>query len=964
MTTQQSDIKESKTSFKIIFGVYLKTGKRRIVTSVITGAIIFLVLTTFFMTWYSLRYDSFYNYIDQNHEWSKDEKISVFGTEYIYDSYSIGENYLNSAITEVTGKLDELVPGIRENYTAGMRFNIYTNSTGGEIITNDLISLDNSSTQVLSTCLTEGRMPENYTEIVYYQKDSTTNITLNDVIPFQAIGYSFDFTEKMLNCTIVGIVKNVENTLHQKGISIDFLVDPDAYFYYEDASDNEQFFTNPDYMNDVINYYPQISSTFSAGLDFDYQISINHIKNIRQITEKIIEFQRSFYDFNYLPGYYVVFCEDLVGAFRNFETIWLKQTISVFASSLPLLFLFGVIIVETFNIGSFEQESKFRLLKTHGLEFKTLRKMLILENFITASTSLLGGFSLGLLVGFLVFLKLDISQEVSYIAAAIEPFIVLGLVVLFLGFFIFGLVIQYIHAKRTSETATEQYKGTRKGKRRKLLRKIFGASEVIFLIPGLILSAIGIIGFLTIGAATPFDSGANPVTTALMWFLITFGILFILTSLFLFISRLLKLIWTALGNKIWKTTKSYFALTLKHLAIYNKNYQRMVLAMFILGLGVTPGFIISKSIDNHHSLEANLTVGCSDLVIEDWDTTKKILKGNISQVEGVESLTEISITTMEVFSSTDIWIWDSYNIRFFTIHNITEYLQVVNLSKLEDGYSENDIEQLSTNLTYMMSRKYAKNNDFDKDAIFKTTMITSQLHEPYSMTYINSFKYYPLLPRTATSLIDIFTADKREFDLILSKTTTELLVNRSDNSVTKKGYLLINAKQDANLTNIKNEISKDFSFTAKTIDDVNVDLNESVSRFAQVFLIITSILTLLAVFFFGFISAINIYRQRLRIIESEFQIGAQRRQIWGSFTLEVLLVIPIPIAISMAIGIPIINLLSASVLNITEAFTKFVPWMPWWIILIISATGIIALVSSWLLKIIPLVKSYKPIKQE
>ncbi len=964
MTTQQSDTKESKTSFKIIFGVYFKTGKRRIITSAITGAIIFLVLTTFFMTWYSLRYDSFYNYIDQNHDWREDEKTSVFGTEYIYNSYSIGNNYLNSAITEVTAKLDELVPGIRGNYTAGMRFNIYTNLSSFEIITNDLISLDDSSTQVLSTCLTEGRMPENYTEIVYYQKGSTTNITLNEIIPFQAIGYTSEFSEKMLNCTIVGIVKNVENILLKNGISIDFLFDPDAYYFYEESSDAEQFFTNPDLMDDVINYYPHISSTFSAGLDFDYEISISHIKNIRQITEKIIKFQRSITSFNSLPGYYVIFCEDLINAFRNFEAIWLKQTISVFASSLPLLFLFGVIIVETFNIGSFEQESKFRLLKTHGLEFKTLRKMLILENFITASTSLLSGFSLGLLVGFLVFLKLDISKEVNYIAAAIEPFIVLGLVVLFLGFFIFGMLIQYIHAKKTSETATQQYKGKRKGKGRKLIRKIFSASEVMFLIPGIILSAVGIIGLTTIMFSGEFGSAVNPALAALMWFLITFGILFTLTSLFLFISRLLNLIWTALGNKIWKNTKSYFALTLKHLAIYNKNYQRMVLAMFILGLGITPGFIISKSIDNHHTLEAQLTVGCSDLVIENWDVTKKILKGNISQIEGVQSLTEISITTMEVFSTIDIWSWDSYNIRFFTIQNITEYLQVVDLSTLEDDYSENDIEQLSTNLTCMMSRKYAKRNDFDKEAIFKTTMITSKQHEPYTMAYVNSFEYYPLLPRTAPSFIDRFFADKREFDLILSKTTTELLVNRSDNSVSKKGYLLINAKQDANLTKIKNEISKDFSYTAKTIDDVSNDLDKKVSQYAQVFLIITSIITLLAVFFFGFISAINIYRQRLRIIESEFQIGAQRRQIWGSFTLEVLLVIPIPIAISMAIGIPIINLLSASVLNITEGFVKFVPWMPWWIILVIIATGIIALVSSWLLKIIPLVKSYKPIKQE
>lgn len=956
MTAQQSDTKDGKTSFKIIFGVYLKTGKRRIITSVITGAIIFLVLTTLFMTWYSLRYDSFYTYIDQNHDWKNDEKISAYGTEYIYGEYSLDNNYLNLSIAEVTEKIDELVPGIRANFTAGMRFNVYTNLTGNEIISNDLIALDNSSTQVLSTCLTEGRMPENYTEIVYYQKDSTANISLNMIIPFQAVGYTLEFSDKMLNCTVVGIVKNVENILYQKGISTDFLHDPDSY-YYEDTSDNKQFFTYSNYLDDIIIYYPQISSTFTVGLDFDYQISINHIKNIRQITKQLQDFQWNNPSFKYLPGYYIYFCGDLLSAFLSFEKLWLKQTISVFSASLPLLFLFGVIIVETFNIGSYEQESKFRLLKTHGLEFKTLRKMLLLENLITASASLITGVSFGLLVGYLVFLGSDISNEVNYITAAIEPLIIIGITVLFLGFFVFGIIIQYLHAKKTSTTASGQYKG----KRKKLLRKLFATSEVTFLIPGLLMSAVGFIGLTSMGFFGSYELEASPIIIALMWFIASFGILFTLTSIFLIISRLLNLIWSALGNKIWKTTKSYFALTLKHLAIYNKNYQRMVLAMFILGLGITPGFILTKSIDNHNTLEAKLTVGCADLVVENWDVTNEALKGNISRVEGVESLTPILISTMESFSFFDMG--DSYKIRFFAIHNITEYLQVVNLSSLDDGYSKTDIEQLSTNLTYMMSRKYAKGKDFDKGVTFKTTMITSELFEPYSMLYLNSFDYYPLLPRITKSSDDMFYTDTIEFDLILSKTTSELLLNKTENSVTKKGYLLINAEHDANLTKIKNEI-KGFSYEAKTIDDVMIDLDKSVSHYARILLIISTIITLLAISFFGFISAINIYRQRLRIIESEFQIGAQRRQIWGSFTLEVLLVIPIPIAISMAIGIPAINYLSGSVLNATEIFKKFVPWIPWWIILIVIAIGIITLVSSWLLKMIPLVKSYKPIKQE
>ncbi len=964
MTTQQSDTKESKTSFKIIFGVFLKTGKKRMITSIITGAIIFLGLTTFFMTWYGLRYDSFYTYIDQNHPWNKDENISVFGIEEIYGNYSIENNLLDLAIAESTQKIDKLVPGIRGNYTAGMRLDLYTNSSDNtEILTNDLISLDISSTQTLSSCLTSGRMPENYTEIVFYKKSSNSNVSINDIISFHAFGASSDFSKKTLNCTVVGILQNVREILYSKGVSADFLIQPDDYFFWDPGaktSDNDQFFSKDFFMDDILNYFPGIISKFVIGVDFDYQISIAHIKNLRKISKDLAKVQYSYDEsFDYFPGYYVTFCDDLVNAFGNFERQWMGQTISVFASSLPLLFIFGVIVVEIFNIGSFEQESKFRLLKTHGLEFKMIRKMLILENFITTSSSLITGFSLGLLTGFLVFLKLGISKEVTYIGAVFEPLIVIGTLVLFFGFFIFGLIIQYSHAKKTSETATEQFKS----KRRKLMKKIFATSEVMFLNAGMLLTFAGLFGKIIVEFFSYTSAAVNPAIDFLIWFVLVFGILFILTSIFLLISRLLNLMWSAIGNKIWTNTKSYFALTLKHLAIYNKNYQRMVLAMFMLCLGITPGLIIHKSIENHNVLEAKLTVGCSDFVIDDWDITNDVLKANISSIEGVENTTKVSISKMQVITYDDPWSTYSYNIRFYTIHDISEYLQVVNLSIIDDGYSEKDLEKLSTNLTYMMSRSYARAEKLDKKAIFKTTMITSEAYEPYSMELINSFDYFPLLTVVKSSLGNLLFPTK-QFDLVIGGTTSGMLLNRTDNSVNTKSYLLINAKQGANITKIKNEINQKFSLTAKTLDDVTTDLNKSVSKYAQIFLVITSIITAIAIFFLGLISAINVYRQRLRIIESEFQLGAQRRQIWGSFTLEVLLIIPIPIAISMAIGIPAINLLTSNVLNITENFKQFKSWMPWWIILIVIAIGVIALMSSWLLKIIPLVKSYKPIKQE
>ncbi len=431
------------------------------------------------------------------------------------------------------------------------------------------------------------------------------------------------------------------------------------------------------------------------------------------------------------------------------------------------------------------------------------------------------------------------------------------------------------------------------------------------------------------------------------------------------LTRLVTLIWRSIGILTWKSIKSYFTLALKHLSIYGKNYQRTMMAIFILGLGIIPGLIMTKSIASHAHIEANLSVGCADIAIEGWNVNNNKWKDNISRIEGVEKVTEVNIIKMQIYKY-DFVNYHEYEIRFNVIHNVTEYLNIVNFTEvLEDGYTKNDIAQLDTNLTYLMSRKYAQENNYDNGAIFKTTLITEEQYEPLNMIYVNDFSYYPLLTRLVVDLEDKYLfGEKTYFDMIMNKVTSQMILNKSDNQITTNGYLLIKTESNANTTKIKEEIFTKFGYIAYTREDKEQIILENINNFANTFLFVSTIVTTIAIFLFGSINAINIYKQRLRIIESETQIGAKRRLIWGNFTIELVLVVLFPLIVSMGIAIPIINNFSSFILNIAEVYKKFVPWQPWWLIISSAIVVMIVLFIGWFTRIIPLVKSYRPIKQE
>ncbi|MCK5184311.1 MAG: ABC transporter permease, partial [Candidatus Heimdallarchaeota archaeon] len=449
-------------------------------------------------------------------------------------------------------------------------------------------------------------MPTNTSEIIYHRQNATSPIAINDTIPFYGERYDSD---TIRNFTVVGIVENLENFFYIDGFSSDILGRPDNYWGdYHFIYFDEMFYTTNDLFLDALSEFPDYNGVFSFLIDFNYQLTAAHVRDINQYLRNFRDFRDYYYIYN--------FCDDLHYALRGFYNNWSFETARVFSSSIPIIFLFGLVSIESLKIGNHELVSKFRLMKIQGVETKSIRRLVSLENLTISSVSFFGGSILGFFIGYFVFLGMGNTSFSDYSLSIVEPVIFIVLVALYLTLFVGGFLLENSLAKKTEKLTAVRYKTERK---KKWIRRIFTAQETLMFLPGIGFIAVGLTGQFIL-PLFPIDYLSNLILQfeLAFMFLMAIGGLFILSSVFLLLARFISMFWSFLGKRVWKTTKSYFTLTLKHLSIYSRNYQRIILVVFMIGLGITPGLILKKSVNNHTSVEAKLYTGYSDLLISNW----------------------------------------------------------------------------------------------------------------------------------------------------------------------------------------------------------------------------------------------------------------------------------------------------------------------------------------------------------
>ncbi|NHK32587.1 MAG: FtsX-like permease family protein [Asgard group archaeon] len=950
---KQDDSVEPKISFRKVLTIYFKASRKRIISMLIISTIFFLILTSIVLISFSIYQNSFYSYIETNHDWLKDNKISVRSGGSIEDSKTLDSNYLMKGINEVKTQLENIIPNIQKR-SAGVieisLFNFITYNSYFDII---LSTFDDISLNLIENNLHSGRLPENSTEILYYNVFNQSSYGIGDIfnITTDRIYNSYPIITK---CQIVGIVNNLESIYYNNNISTDILREIDNYFI-----------TTSTFFYEFVNEIENKDNGLDVLIDFDYTFSVKHLK-----TNKYLRALDDYSNWNkdksfeFLPNPNPFhFCDDLLQALIKFKIDWYLTIFYQLLIASPLMFLFGFISVEIYRTGNYDKRAKYRLLKTYGMDNKSLSKFLFLENLILLGSSLLFGLCLSLFVDYFIVRSLNLTPNVSYIAGFSNLSSILVISFLFLAIFTINYIIDLVQLRKTKVTVMEQYKI----KKKRFLSKIFSLPELNFLVPGLIFAIFGLLILYL-----EFDDAYNWIDNMLsFYFYIIFslmaflGILFLLMAILLFLRRGMIYLWSRIGGFIWKNTKSYFSLAIRQLSVYINDYKNTLMVIFLIGLTISPGLVISKSVELHNTLEANLSVGCTDILVENWDIDGN-LESNISRIDGVELSTVLSniAINMEGYSVFD----DSkYYLNLYVVNNITEFIEIVNFTLLkQDGYSKNDIVMLETDLTYLMNRKFARTNGFNRNKIFTTVGITPSIYEPKELIYINDFSYFPLIPRRKFEgqlVNDIFNQPKY-IDLVVSNNTKDLILEYSGRERNQEDYLLIKTTEGANITAINEELSSEYHLTANSLEDYITNLDNKMNFIGLKLYLIISILAVMLIIIYGCFKATNLFKERQRILEIFIQNGARRWFIMGLFSIEFILVLLVPLIVTVLIPIPILTNFSSFLLNLVTEYNKFTLWYPWWIAVL---TGLIALFSvliGWFTILYPFIKKYRLSKHE
>ncbi|MFW9923264.1 MAG: FtsX-like permease family protein [Candidatus Thorarchaeota archaeon] len=956
--------KNNKSSFGNLFKIFVKTSKKRLVFTIIISILVFTLLSTFLLTWFNYKYNSFYNFIDERGNWRNDNRISVEYYSISRNYFSVYDDYLSKCVDEMTQFMNDNFGHLVRNFTAALTAEVYNFQFYPAIENQNmrLYSLYDEAYTALSSSIIQGRFPNNKSEILYLPLNSSEPLyALNDTVILKGVN---TIVSQSQNFTVVGILNNVYNNLFREGYSSDiFLTSP--YDNWDNTYLHQEIFlTNETSFIEIINNFTNYNGDIDLIFDFNYQLEIKDIKNLNGITGKIFSFiyPTSYLEtisFDYLPNEFDTFLWDLNEAILFFGDNWLVETVFVFASGIPLLLLFSLICMETFHIGDFEKISKFKIIKIQGLEYKDSRKMILFEKLLVTTIGFFVGLFLGNIIGYFIFMGMGNFNIGIYLSALIEPTVIIALVVLFILLFLGSFLLENNLIKKAAQTTPEIYKR----KRRKILKKIFTTQEIITLIPGILLAGIGFTAIYFIPSAIIGLPAFNYEALLLIFIFITaIGMLFILTSIFLLLARLICGLWQILGNIIWKKSKSYLTLSLKHLAVYNKDYTRVILAIFIVGLAITPGLIVHKTVNDYIPVEASLAVGCSDILVNNWNNNFTMLD-EITNYPGIEKVT--SVTLFELYEDNfDHHFPNAFNVRILSINNITEFLETVDTKIFEKAkYSISDIKALENEMNFLMNEQYAKEEHYDKGKVFYSSNFLDTTNGTYQMNYVNKYDFFPLMEKFYSS---IYYSYYKHYGLIVSNlTASKLLPKKSDSTwLTHSSKILIKTTPTANITLIREKIFQDYGLHSQIPSEIEEMLMLQKNDSIMNFFVIISIISSISLIFFGYITAKNIYFQRLRIIESEYQVGAKKKQIWGNFTVEFLFIILIPQILTMILTVITLNFVLQFLLTIESNFKEFKPWLPWWLIIIIIIFCLVTITSGWSIEMIYQTSKYRPIRQE
>jgi len=937
-----------------LWKIYLKTGKKRLLLTVFCGVIIFLTIVSLIMIVYTHRFQSFQNYQEENVLWFNDGFISVSSNQIESGLLTIDQNYLTNLTKDFSSKAANLIPRVRviNSTTAiSVQINEFDPSIPGEPwVTHELMTVDDVAYKVVAASLIAGRLPQTFNEILWVKNNQTT-IGINDTNLYYSIT---ELNSDPLNYTIVGIVDSLDKNFVAAGLSADVFhwsFDNIAFYNYEGVN---RFLTNFTLFRTISYEMKTFYGVVTHLVDVQYDLTnlkLNALTKYLHLFPKSNELATSSFLDN--P---IVLCPDLKALFIDFSDFWVAETVKILSINSPLFLIIGLLSVVALNIGSKDLMNSFRKMKLYGLSFSVIRQFILFENLLLTSLSAIGGTTVGLLISYIVTSKVK-AEHLPFFAGFLSEPLLLITVFAFVGaFFLLSLYIQNSIAKKTAGVVSEEY-----SEKRRKIRNLFSTNEFRLIIIALIFSLCSVllyVGYTKSQEAGSLTSSLSYLT--LLYFMVSCSVAFLLTFTFLIIARLNALFWSLIGNRLWSRRQNIFTLSIKHLIAQRDVYQVAVLGTLIFGTVIIPGVAMTHSITANTQKEASLAMGAANLAILHWVDPSDELDIYLDNISEINSYTEVTIFRIKE-SNEELSFPYAFTINYLGLEDPGTFASIIDLSVIADSsITEENILELNEDMKVLMDRSFARRNRLTPGSSFSTKSFTR--FSVANLTFVNSFDFFPLSPLPKKPF---FTKNYEVFSLVSNRATAQEIIKNVafSTEVNSKTVKLI---QPVNKEAIPTIITKlaEYNLTAISYEELYEDIAFNIDTFTKSNLLFFAILSSLLLIFVGFFTAVRVFDERKRIIDSLYRTGAEKKQLIGFFTFEHFLINSLPLLLSILSSLFLVKALALNFLGAEEHFYPYHPSIPWWLFILVFLLGQLLLLSGWLVVLVPALYRFKVEKQE
>ncbi|MBN1330085.1 MAG: hypothetical protein JXA54_11485 [Candidatus Heimdallarchaeota archaeon] len=961
--------KKTIINFKVIFSTFLRARKKTLLINCLFGLMFILILNSSLIIWYTYRAE-FYNSYISSIDWYNDSKISGLSQKILEFDSNITQDYFNSINENISNSIESIAPGLINKFTSLQTVLMSGYPTAdplSELNTYAIHLISPNNNQILSNSLSEGEMPRNYTELLYYPISESNEFSIYDSLTLKPEMY----LSSMTNFTISGIISNLKFSITQFGLSQD--IDVEKYktilsqFSFGYSTIHAHFFTTVDNFVNIINHYPNFSSFFYLLIDISYNTSAIPFGIKDSIQESFYTLSTSGLKPDANSEITFKVGNDLYAALNHYQSVWIVETVKVLIFSFSMFFLLAILLLELLFYNLTEFESIIRLLTLEGIDFRTVKRVIFLESLLSSSIGWFLGTTLSFIVGFVFNVILSSSSGSSLtlnyfnepLFSALSIFALLGL--------LFGTYFKKkSDAKNIILSVTKSY-----SKRRRHNIGIFRSFTVISLIVGIILPSLALPSIFLISY---YLLWASSNSQGLQVMLITFVLLLFIGLLLLFSAILMMLTKTVskllkkLGGYLWQRKKSPFTLAIKKTAFFAKNYHQLSFGILLIGLGIIPGLVLAPLISNHDIETTNLSLGCSDIVVNGW-TGNQTLRGVLEEITSIEATTEILLLDFLTKPVTNFFNKEYCNIRMLVINEL-EFITVSHLDRLSSkiSYDQNDILSLNSNYTYMIDTKTARKFDLDKTILSPSNIFSEDTSE--AMFLVGDFNVFPSLQQFEENWLKTYFYGENELAaqnlrIVIGHSTYQNLFDNiySSDLISSNSQLLIKTKSESNIAQVKAELVEKYDLNVDTFEDLLAITKQSRSTFILIIFRVYSLLGLLGLFVHIILNGLNLYEQQVRVIEATYRVGISRTEILRGFMLELSVNTIFPTLFAVFASSFFVYCY-ALILSVNQQYNRFSFWLPVWILLLALFISISLLNLGWFIGIKKKISQYQPVKQE